>query len=309
MRIEFPYSANFAHTITSTYGARGTEWLEQLPTLVEQCAQQWQIIDLHPVKNLTYNYVLFGMQDGAPIVLKLRCTVADVHKEITALKAFEALGCVKVIAHDTKLGAILLERVMSGEALTLLFPQQDMQATHIAAKLLDTLHRVVVPSNQTFPLLAQVLPDLSKEPQALMPFLARARELKRQLFSTQQKSVLLHGDFHQGNILSASNERWVVIDPEGIIGDPIYDLAVYIRNPLQELVSTPHAREIIANRIHEFAQLLRYNAQRIADWVYVQAVCSAYWSIEDGLDVTHHVAFLSILNSLYKDSAGPLSKL
>ena len=65
--------------------------------------------------------------------------------------------------------------------------------------------------------------------------------------------------------------------------------------PIKKLVSTHNAHEIIANRIHDFAQLIGFDAQRIYDWAYVQAVCCAYWSTEDGLDVSKHVKFLNIL--------------
>jgi len=234
------------------------------------------------------------MQNGVSVVLKLRCVVAELDKEITALTAFADHGGVKLLAHNEQLGALLLERALPGDTLTSYFLHDDAKATRIAADVVQTLHQAS-PVGE-FPLLQNILPDLSKEPPVLMPFLARARELKTQLLATQQKQVLLHGDFHHGNILSAAgDETWVVIDPEGVIGDPVYDLAVYIRNPLKELIIAPDAKVVIINRICDFSQLLGYDAQRIYDWVYVQAVCSAYWSLEDGLDASKHIAFLHIL--------------
>lgn len=292
----YTYGDSFAHTITSTYGAKGATWLEQLPILVEQCAQQWQLTDLDPVANLTYNYVLFGMQDGVPVVLKLRCVVAELRKEAVALKAFEGHGGAKLLAHDEQLGALLLERAIPGDTLTAYFPYDDANATRIAANLVYKLHQANPLG--AFPLLQNVLPDLSKEFAELAPFLARARELKDTLLSTADTQVPLHGDFHHGNILSASDDQWVVIDPEGIIGDPIYDLAIYIRNPLKELVLLSNAQELITARIHDFARLLGYDAQRIYEWVYVQITCSAYWSVEDGLDASKHVKFLQLLQHI-----------
>jgi streptomycin 6-kinase len=290
------YPDTFAQTITSIYGDQGAQWLAQLPQLIEQCVQQWQLTDLQPVANLTCNYVLFGMQNGMPVGLKLRCVADELGKEVTALTAFAGHGSVKLLAHNDQLGALLLERALPGDTLTSYFPQDDAKATQIAANLVRTLHQVNPVGG--FPLLHNVLPDLSKEPQALMPFLARARDLKAHLLVTQQKQVLLHGDFHHGNILAAGNGTWVVIDPEGIIGDPVYDLAVYIRNPLKELVIAPNAKIIIPTRISDFAQQLGYSPQRIYDWVYVQAVCSVYWSLEDGLDASKHVTFLHMLQDI-----------
>lgn len=292
------FSDSFEFTIKNTYGPAGVTWLTQLPIIIEQCATLWKLTHLHPFANLTYNYVLSGMQDGIPVVLKLRCAVAELRKEVAALTTFQDHGCVKLLDHDEQLSALLIEQIIPGNTLSLYLPNDDSNATHIAADLVKMLHDTNISSTYNFPSLEVVLPDLSKNFSELMLFLTRARELRKSLLATQHNKVLLHGDFHHGNILLTSNNQWLVIDPEGIIGDPIYDLAIYIRNPLKEMIVLPHAQEIVTNRIHDFATLLGYSPQRIYDWTYLQAVCSAYWSLEDGLTVSHHVKFLDILNDI-----------
>lgn len=295
--MKYTYSDSFAHTITSTYGTKGVQWLAQLPQIIEQCAEEWRLTELKPYAHLTYNYVLSGMMQGIPIVLKLRCDHEALEKERAALSAFDGYGCVKVLASKKEAGAILLLRMVPGDLLTTLFPHDDARATRIAAECIRTLHQAPIPTTYVFPTLDQTLPHFTDEPRALAPFLAHARSLRKQLLATQEQTVLLHGDFHQDNIVSSGVDTWAVIDPEGIIGDPIYDLAVYIRNPLTELIELPNAKTLIENRIKAFAGLLGYDAQRIYDWTYLQAVSSAYWSIEDGLDASRHVTFLRILQN------------
>jgi streptomycin 6-kinase len=290
------YSDTFAHTITSTYGTKGTQWLAQLPQLVEQCAAEWNLTELKHYQHLTYNYVLSGMMQGTPIALKLRCDHAALLKEAVALKAFEPFRGVKLLAHNDS--ALLLERALPGEPLATLFPHNDAQATHIAADCLRSLHQAPIPTSPLFPTLEQLLPHFTEEPRALAPFIAHARVLRSQLLTTQTKQVFLHGDFHHGNILS-SGTNWCLIDPEGIIGDPLYDLAIYIRNPITELIEASHAQTLIKNRMSDFAELLGYDTQRIYDWTYLQAVTSAYWSIEDGLDASRHVAFLKLIEEMH----------
>jgi streptomycin 6-kinase len=296
----YSYSNSFAHTITSVYGPKGAQWLAQLSQLVTQCAVEWQLSALQTYPTLTYNYVLFGMMNDVPIVLKLRCDTAQTLQEAAALKAFESFGAVKLLAHNTQLNALLLERVVPGTPLSDLFPDEDACATRIAAKLVKMLHQAPIPETHSFPSLEQVIPDFTKDPHPLAPFIAHARTLRSRLLSTQPKQkFLLHGDFHAGNILLSSNsDTLIVIDPEGLVGDPLYDLAVYIRNPKTELITNPQAHVIVKNRINSFAQLLGYDAQRIYDWVYLQAVTSAYWSVEDGLDTSEHVAFLTLLQKI-----------
>ncbi len=143
-----------------------------------------------------------------------------------------------------------------------------------------------------------MLPNLHKNFSELSPFLSYARILRKKLLSNKNNQVLLHGDFHHGNIVSASDSQWVEIDPEGIMGDSLYDIALFIRNPLKELVNTVQAQTIIAKRIQDFAQLLGYSEQSIYEWTYLQAVVSACWSLEDGLDADNHIKFLVLLEQL-----------
>jgi streptomycin 6-kinase len=296
--MHYTYSDTFAQTITGTYGAKGSQWLiQQLPELIEQCATEWQLTELKPYPHLTYNYVLSGMMQDKPIVLKLRCDYVAAIEEIAALKAFEGFGCISVLNSKPELGVLLLERAMPGKLLDVCFPHNDARATEIAVKCLQKLHKAPIPMLCNFPTLDQKLPHFTDEPQALMPFIDYARILRKRLIETHDKKVLLHGDFHHGNILS-SGSQWVIIDPQSMIGDPLYDIAVYIRNPLSELIAGSAADIIIKTRIHTIAQLLGYDAQHIYDWTYLQAVISAYWSLEDNRDASRHVTFLNFLQQM-----------
>jgi streptomycin 6-kinase len=280
--MKFSFSNMFEHTIKTIYGIDGSTWLGQLPKIIKACSEKWHLKELTPYQNLTYNYVLSGFLNEQPIVLKLRCRTQELKRELATLTQFLGFGCVRVLASDEHLGALLLERVVPGYALSKLFPHKDSVATTIAADLLSSLYGASI--TKEFPSLEHILPDLQSEPYALTSFLPYARKSIKKLLSSQNR-VLLHGDFHHGNIICAGSEQWVMIDPEGIVGDPAYDLAVYIRNPVKELVAAPNAKEIITNRIHDFSKLFSYSPQSIYDWTYVQVTVSAYWSIEDGIDI------------------------
>lgn len=288
----------FAHTIKSTYKKAGEDWLARLPALIKQCAQQWHLADLQPLKNLTYNYVLVGKQHDADVVLKLRCDPTELKHETYALMAFQNFGGVKLLDHDEKGGALLLLRVQPGNTLMGNFPHNDAESTRIAAKLLSRLHGASIELNHQFPSLRTVLPDLSKDFPELSPFMPQARALKTQLLAKEHSPVLLHGDFHDGNILYAGRDDWVAIDPAGIIGDPLYDVAVYIRNPLKILMEQADAALIVERRIREFSKVLNCSPQRLFDWTYLQTLCSAYWSLEDGLNAHLHCSFLHMLKHI-----------
>jgi len=46
---------------------------------------------------------------------------------------------------------------------------------------------------------------------------------------------------------------------------------------------------------------LGYTPQCIYNWTYLQTVSSAYWSIEDKLDITRHIAFLTLLERIINE--------
>ncbi|NBT86565.1 MAG: streptomycin phosphotransferase, partial [Alphaproteobacteria bacterium] len=128
-------------------------------------------------------------------------------------------------------------------------------------------------------------------------YLKKAQKLRDQLLQTAKPDVLLHGDLHHDNILQNDND-WLVIDPKGVIGEPAYEVAAFIRNPIPELPHHADATTIIHNRITRFSELLGIPAKGILDWCFVQAVLAWIWSIEDGCDTTYFEQLTKIFDTL-----------
>ena len=150
------------------------------------------------------------------------------------------------------------------------------------------MHKASIPSAHAFPHVKDWLAVLDSDLKIPAQTLQKARELRDQLLKTADPDILLHGDLHHDNILQNSND-WVVIDPKGVIGEPAYEVAAFIRNPIPELLNHPDAPNIIHNRVTRFAELLELPSQRILDWCFVQAVLSWVWAIEDGCDNTYSI--------------------
>ncbi len=296
----------FKQGIIIRYKEVGRKWLDQLPHLVNQCAQKWSLTDLEPVDDLTYNYVLSGFQGANHIILKLRCSVYDrvlIQREVDALQATQQYRAVTLLAYDQDLGALLLQKIIPGTTLAGMILSDDKQATQCAVKLLQQLHTVPLVSDAKFSCLNDVIPHFEYNFAILAPFTSKARHLRELLLKNEPYThvVLLHGDFHHGNILLGASHTYYAIDPEGMIGDPGYDMAVFIRNPLTTLITMPHIKEIIINRIKIFSDYFGYDAKRVCQWVYLQAFTSAYWSLEDGEKVDRHGAFLTCMETILEE--------
>ena len=274
----------FQSNSLNIYGEKGKAWLDELPELVTAIASRLDLRDLKEVTNLTYNYVLSGFRGDNPIILKLGLDNANLKQEAFALKCFAGYGAVKVLAEDE--GMLLLERSVPGTSLKSYFPDKEQESIEIVCGVMKKLHQASIPEGHNFPHIKDWLKALDKDWNIPNHYLQKARQLRDQLLKTAEPDVFLHGDLHHDNILQNGND-WVVIDPKGVIGEPAYEVAAFIRNPMPELLNHADVPNIIHNRITRFAELLELPSQRILDWCFVQAVLSWVWAIEDGCDDTY----------------------
>ena len=117
---------------------------------------------------------------------------------------------------------------------------------------------------------------------------------------SQGERVLLHGDLHHWNILSATREPWLAIDPKGVIGEREYDVGAFMRNPWGAV--TPEFNELkrlLARRVDVFVEMLGFECERVIGWSLAQAMLSAWWCVEDGdCDGKPAVAYAEALYAL-----------
>ncbi len=284
----------FQGNIISLYGNSWKKGLGDLPRIVDQISVKWQLSDLKPVENLSYNYVLSGFQSDKPIILKLGINAADIKREAEVLKAFEDFGAVKVLADLN--GIILLERAISATSLKSYFPLQEEKAIKITCDVMRKLHKAPFP-NFKLPNITDWLEALDKSVNIPSEILLNARNFRDKLLKTSDKVVLLHGDLHHDNIL-VNGDSFQVIDPKGVIGEQAYEVAAFIRNPMPELLLQPNTQDIVDSRIRKFARELSIDQERIRNWCFVQSVLCWIWAIEDGGDVEYFTKITYLINEI-----------
>ncbi len=285
----------FHSNILNIYGKQGKVWLDALPELVAATSSKLDMRELKEVTNLTYNYVLSGFQGDNPIILKLGLDHEALTREAFALKCFAGCGAVKVLAEDK--GMLLLERAMPGISLKSYFSDREQKSIEIAFGVMQKLHQANISVAHNFPNIQDWLSALDKDLNIPNVYLKKARKLRDQLLKTADANVLLHGDLHHDNILQ-NGETWVVIDPKGVIGEPAYEVAAFIRNPIPELLNHADVPNIILNRITYFAKIIQLPSQRILDLCFVQAVLAWAWALEDGCDMSYFEQLAKIFDTM-----------
>ena len=296
----------FHSNIISIYGEKGKIWLDELPQLASSLSSKLGLRDFKKVTNLTYNYVLSGFQGNIPVILKLGFDREGLAREAFALKCFTGCGAVKVLAEDD--GMLLLERAVPGTSLKSYFPNREHESVKIACGVIKKLHQANIPSVHNFPHIKDWLAALDKDWNIPNHYLQKARKLCDKLLKTAELDVLLHGDLHHDNILQNGND-WLVIDLKGVIGEPTYEVAAFIRNPIPELLNHADAPNIILNRITRFSEALKLSERRIIDWCFVQAVLAWVWALEDSCDTNYfeQLTKFLILCHLLKNSQSTIT--
>jgi streptomycin 6-kinase len=274
--------------------APARQWLEQLPRILADAASRWSLDLQPPFANLTFNYAAPALRlDGTSVVVKAGFIPPDreLISEVAALTHWNGGGAVRLLESDLDQGLLLLERLVPGRPIGDV--EDDQEALSIAATVLEQLWRAGPPppyvSSSPFPLTrdwGQGFARLRSHFGGTGPFpavlLGRVERLWSELESTSaEPAVVLHGDLNFGNVLSADREPWLAIDPKGIIGEPVYDTGIFLRDPVDRILAAAHPDRFLARRIDQLAERLGFERQRIRDWGLAQAVLSAWWSIED----------------------------
>ncbi len=288
MRNRANLPAYFLRIVQATFGADGSVWLDQLAGIISACEERWSLIVEPPFPNLSYNFAAPARQkDGTDVVLKIGVPRAEIEREIEALRFYDGQGSVRLVNAVPEQGILLLERLQPGKMLAALSPDEDDEATAIAAGVMSQLWRPLGPDHP-FKMIEKWFEGLARLRNEFNggcgPFpvqlVETAEALYAELSQSAEAPVLLHGDLHHYNILSAKRAHWLAIDPKGVAGEAAYEAGALLRNPL-DVTLWPDLEHTLERRIAILAELLDFDRQRIAGWGMAQAVLSAWWSYED----------------------------
>jgi len=119
----------------------------------------------------------------------------------------------------------------------------------------------------------------------------KAKELCFEISKTYNRRLLLHGDLHYDNILLDKNGQYKIIDPSGVIGDPVFDTGRYILNEYWD-------NKTVEKVIKYFEKSLNIPDKIIRQSFYIDTVLSNCWSVENDNAKLNDVKFAeSVLNT------------
>jgi streptomycin 6-kinase len=247
----------------------GAAWLARLPDLLREAQRRWSLTLGEPFdEEASCAWVApVSRANGSSAVLKVGLPHMESRHELEGLRFWNGDGTVRVLDGDEDLGAMLLERCLPGTPLRALAePEQDV----VIAGLLRRLWRSP-PAKHPFRPLAAMTAYWSDEtltqaehwhdPDLVREGLRLFRELPR----SAPDHVLLATDLHAGNVLRATREPWLVIDPKPFVGDPAYDATQHLLNGMERLRADPDGT------IRRFADRLGLDPDRVRAWTFARA--------------------------------------
>ena len=257
-----------------------TAWLDALPELVGEMASRWSLTIGRSCDGFGVNALVVEAitSDGTAVVLKV-APPGDARKlgfEATVLRLAVGDGCVRLLDDDLDRRALLLER-LGPSMYDLAVPRRQRHEL-----LLDAVRHVWRPVARSIRLqrgserarwtigrLEHVWEQSGRACSERVLADAIACAERRAAAHDDARAVLCHGDLHELNALQASDGTFRLIDPEGVVAEPEYDLGVLMRNAPGE--------DDLHERADWLATVTGCDRTAIWEWGAAERVLSGLW--------------------------------
>jgi streptomycin 6-kinase len=274
-----------------------------LETAISRSMIRWSLTKWTPVAESERSWVVRVEQNGRnfaalkilkPIALEDEGRGAELQRWYGgegAATVFDVHG--NVVFMEWLDGVTLADPVRKGH---------DQESAIAIATLVGQLHRQrPEPAPPLTDLQATFQPlfnaDLRAWPFTARDLFARACGIALKLFDRPSPQVPLHGDLQHDNIL-LSERGWLAIDPQGLIGDPAFEVANVFRNPdgADKLVTDPRRIAMLAD---VFSQRLGLQRKRMLGFAAAHAALCACRDLSAGKPITADLAVLAPLLAAY----------
>ena len=241
-------------------------------------AKLWALSGIAKIEKQVYTCV---SEHYGPCVLKQ----SGNPYECKALREYSGTCFCEVYEADAAKGVMLLERIVPGTELKDT-PALDERLA-IFCDVWQNLHAVPA-GKATYQTYMDWVSRITAymcgrdDHQALCEKMTKAEQICRELCATYPGEMLLHGDLHHHNILLGKQGRWRIIDPKGVVGDPVFDIPRFILNEFDnEFGDTPDAAKLVY-AIQRLSESIRVPAGDLGRLLFVETCMGQCWTVEEG---------------------------
>lgn len=260
-----------------------------LPILTEK----WHLSNLSLIDSFSAG-LLFKATSNlyGDVVLKYTRNAKSFTNEINALTAFNSESICKVLQSDFKSFAILQEQLQPG---TTLADEKDIEKRlRTFCDLYQNLYKDFQITQNTAPKdttsytqwVHRITDFMSTKPEwdALATHMKAAQKRYDTLKEKYPQETLIHGDFHYYNILKHA-ENYKIIDPKGVMANPIFDLPRYMLNEFWDAKTHTEKDQTLQLVLTHFNKELGLSKSVLANLLYIETAMAICWDVEDGLEL------------------------
>ncbi|MBP3962898.1 aminoglycoside phosphotransferase family protein [Paenibacillus lignilyticus] len=264
----------------------GQAFYEKVLRDLDTFAEQWSLSELRLIPSYSANLVFKceSARFGSAVLKIGRISSAEINTEYNTLLRYDGRRFCHVFDADVVRGVLLEACVKPGNPLR--------EVTSLAARLdvfsslFKGLHISVDNAAQypTYVDWVRKITDYMAKRQdcsELAAYMKRAEAICLTLSEAYTGQMLLHGDFHHDNILLGQDGIYRIIDPKGVIGDPVFDVPRFILNEFDDDYSEAGYAKI-SEIIAVLEKKLGIPSTILKQCLFVETAMSSCWSMEDG---------------------------
>ena len=244
-------------------------------SIVEKYRKQWELSEIEFKSEFSTNSLIFyavSKQYGKVILKILLPNNFD--KEIPTLKLFQGENFCKLYEYSFEDRVYIMERIVPAHTLYESAPRNER--IKIAGEIFKGLHKTDLPDS-TFPTYTEWF-EAGKEGtknredcEDLYQYLDSAERMLTDICKKYSRNLLLHGDLHHENILKNEKGGYTVIDPKGVIGDPVFDLSRFILDEFRDdLTSEP--KDVIIDFVQKLGDSVGIPCEILLKCLYIETV-------------------------------------
>lgn len=264
----------------------GKAFYEKVLRDMETYADKWALTDFRLIPSYSANLVLRCQAEsfGSAVLKISNLSFGEINTELNTLYEYSGRRFCKVFGADIENGVLLEEGVQPGT------PLRDESSLEKRLSVFCSLYKGlhIPPANaEIYPTYAGWVGRITdymstrQDCKELYAYMKQANNICSSVSALYSQKLLLHGDFHHDNMLLGHDGEYIIIDPKGVIGDPVFDVPRFILNEFGDEI-TAELYKKINDIIDILEQKLAIPNDILKQCLFVETAMGACWSVEDG---------------------------
>ncbi|MBS4219497.1 phosphotransferase [Bacillus sp. FJAT-49711] len=264
----------------------GKAFYEEVLRNIDVYSKRWSLTTFQFIPSYSANIVFTCRSEKfGDVVLKLGNPQArEIFTEFNALNEYDGKRFCRVFEADIEKGVILEEWIKPG------IPLRDVDSLEKRLSVFSSLYKdlhIKAIKPEIYPTYVEWVDKIAaymsqrQDFHELYVYMKKAQDTCHSLSSIYTQKMLLHGDFHHDNILLCSDGKYKIIDPKGVVGDPIFDVPRFILNEFGDDI-TPELHVTINDIINFLEKSLDIPNEIIRKCLFVETAMGICWCVEDG---------------------------